>query len=329
MKLRHLALAAGGAAGAAVAVKMLTRPATSEWSETIVNSEFSKFTRVEGMRLHYQEFGSETDPPIILIHGFTASTYVWHRTARLLAAQGFRVLAIDLVGFGFSEKPSYFDYSIASQAHMVERFMDRLGIGRAVLVGSSYGGAVASAVALDHSARVEKLVLVGAVINDEVKRFLLLKLAAMPGVGELLAPFVLDSAVLTKRRMYGSLDDSNFDLVDAERVRSVVRPLAAADAHYSVVATIRNWHADRIERDAELIEQPTLIVWGDNDRVVNIQNGFKLHNSILNSRFVVFRNCGHLPQEEKAERFVELTAEFAHNWKAVTNDAGAVTSDEQ
>ena len=94
---------------------------------------------------------------------------------------GFRVIAIDLLGFGYSEKPKWFDYSIQSQARMISRFMDRQGIGRAIVAGSSYGGAVAATLALDYAQRVEKLVLVDAVINDGVKSHPILKLLRSGG----------------------------------------------------------------------------------------------------------------------------------------------------
>ena len=100
--------------------------------------------------MHFQQFGDEANPVVLLIHGFTASTYVWKTTAPLLADAGLNVIAIDLIGFGYSEKPRWFEYSIEAQARMVSRFMNRIGIGRAVVVGSSYGGAVAATLALDY-----------------------------------------------------------------------------------------------------------------------------------------------------------------------------------
>ena len=80
---------------------------------------------------------------------------------------GFRVIAPDLLGYGYSGKPRNLDYTIARQAEMVVSFMQRLGIDRAVLVGSSYGGAIAATIALDHPDLVEKLVLVGAVNEQQ------------------------------------------------------------------------------------------------------------------------------------------------------------------
>lgn len=318
MKLRNLALAFGGAVGAAVAVKLLTRAETVDWNdvaELIPHAENSHFAKVDGARIHYQEFGDAINPTIILIHGYTASAYVWKTVAPMLAADGFHVIAIDLLGFGYSDKPRWFDYAIASQARIIARFMNRLGIGRATVVGSSYGGAVAATLALDYPERVEKLVLVDTVCNDDLKNHPVLKLAALPGVGEAMAPFLVDSRIYQRHRMRGTLAPVNHDLITEDRVESIRRPLAAADAHHSLLATSRNWHACRIEQDAHLINQPTLIIWGEDDKVIPIDDGHKLHDSILNSRFVILKNCGHVPQEEQSELFAELVSEFCHDRK--------------
>lgn len=318
MKKRNLALAVAGAAGAAVAVKMLTRPSTVNWERVkpfVANSENSHFINVDGARVHYQEFGDATRPPVVLIHGYTASVYVWKDAAPLLAERGFHVIAIDLIGFGYSEKPRWFDYSIQSQARMVSRFMDRLGIGRATIAGSSYGGAVAATLALYNSERVEKLVLVDAVINDALKSHPLLRLASLPGLGEVITPFVADSRSYLRLRMQGTLAPSKHHLITDDRVDSVRRPLLAADGHHSLLATSRNWSATHVERDAHLIDQPTLIVWGEQDTVIPVEDGYKLHQDILNSRFVIFKDCGHVPQEENSELFANVVAEFCHDKK--------------
>ena len=318
MKKRNIAVGIGGALGAAVAVKMLTRAKGVEWekvSELVPHSENSHFVHVDGANIHYQEFGDQTRPTLILIHGYTASVYVWHATAPLIAENGFHVVAIDLLGFGYSDKPAWFDYSITSQARIVSRFMNRLGIGRATVVGSSYGGAVTATLALDYPERVEKLVLVDAVSNDGVKNHPILKLASVPGLGEMITPFLVDSKRFLRYRMHGTLAPANHHLIDENRINSVLRPLKAADAHRSLLATSRNWHADRIERDAYLIGQPTLIIWGEEDTVIPISDGRKLHDSILNSRLVVLKDCGHVPSEEKPELFAELVTEFCRDRK--------------
>ena len=318
MKKRNLAIAIGGGIGAAIAVKMFTRAKTVEWDEVadqVVHSEHSHFVNVDGVRVHYQEFGEASKPPIILIHGYTASLFVWHKVAPQLADAGFHVIALDLVGFGYSSKPRWFEYTIGAQARMVSRFMQRLGIGQATIVGSSYGGAVAMTLALDYAASVEKLVLIDAVCNDEVLRHPILRLAAIPVVGEAITPFLIDSRAMLRKRMRNTLSPLNHKLIDKHRVENVMRPLAAADAHHSVLATSRNWRAKRLEMDAQLIDQPTLIIWGEGDKVVGIHNGYCLHDRILHSRFVVLRDCGHVPAEEKSEIVSELVSEFVRDKK--------------
>lgn len=318
MRKRDLAIGIGGAIGAAVAVKMLTRAKTiifDDVASKVAHSANSHFVSVDGARVHFQEFGEQRNPTLLLIHGYTASNYVWNAAAPLLAENGFNVIAPDLLGFGYSEKPVWFDYSIQSQARMIARLMNRLGIGQATIVGSSYGGAVAATLALDYPERVEKLVLVDAVCNDNLKNHPILKLASIPGIGEAITPFLADSKAFMRIRMHGTLDPSNHNLITQDRIDSIVRPLAAADAHHSLLATSRNWHAKRIEQDAHLIDHPTLIVWGEGDKVIPIADGYKLHDRILHSRFVVLRNCGHVPQEEKPELFTEVVTEFCRDKK--------------
>lgn len=310
--------AVGGAIGAAVAAKMMTRPRSVVWEDVrndVVHSEHSRFVMVDGLRIHFQDFGPERGLPILLIHGYTASSFVWHNVAPMLAEHGFRAIAVDLVGFGYSEKPSWFAYTINAQADMVSRLLNHLGIGRAIVAGSSYGGAVASTLALDHSEQVEKLVLIDAVINDEALDHPILKVAAVRGVGEMVAPFVVDSRALLRHRMKGTLHPSSHHLITKERIATVRRPLVNADGHHSVLATSRNWNATRIERDAHLIDQPTLIIWGDNDNVIKIHNGHTLHREILNSRFVILKNTGHVPAEEKPDLVAGLIAEFVTDRK--------------
>ncbi|MEO7539085.1 MAG: alpha/beta hydrolase, partial [Pyrinomonadaceae bacterium] len=270
MKKRNIGLAVAGAMATAVAVKLLTRAATVDWdsvAEHVAHSDHSHFINVDGARIHYQEFGDPLRPPMILIHGYTASVYIWKTVAPMLANEGFRVIAIDLLGFGYSEKPSWFDYSIQSQARMISRFMDRLGVGRATIVGSSYGGAVALNLTLDYPERVEKLVLVDAVCNDDLLSHPILRLTSIRGLGEVLTPFIADSKFFLRKRMHSTLARANHHMITKDRIDSIRRPLLSAEGHHSLLATSRNWSAERLEQDAHLINQPTLIIWGEGDTV--------------------------------------------------------------
>jgi pimeloyl-ACP methyl ester carboxylesterase len=318
MKKRDIALMVGGGIGAAIAVKMLTRAKRVDWESVksrVPHSDKSHFVSIDGARVHFQEFGNAADPPVILIHGFTASVYVWKTVAPMIADAGFRVIAVDLIGFGYSAKPSWFEYTIDAQARMISRFMDRLGIGKATLVGSSYGGAVAATLALDYAARVDKLVLVDAVINDDLKNHPILRLGSVRGLGEVITPFLVDSKRYMRMRMYATLAPANHHLITDDRVTNIVRPLSNAEGHRAALATSRAWHANRIEQDAHLINHPTLLIWGEDDTVIPVKSGHKLYDAILHSRLVVLKDCGHVPQEEKSDMFAELVTKFCHGEK--------------
>ena len=317
MKKRDLALVVGGGIGFAVAYKFATRPSRIRFedvSHLIPYSDRSDFVEIDDIKVHYQEFGEKTGKTIILVHGYSASTVSWDAVFEPLAEKGLRVIAIDLVGFGFTEKPSWFDYTINAQARMIERFMDRMGIGRAVVAGNSYGGAVAATLALDYPERVEKLVMVASVIDNEPKMNPLMALASAPGLGELSVPFLMDSTVFVRSRLKELLGP-NSHLATEQRVEHFQRPLRSAETQRAMLATSRNWEADRITEDAPLITQPTLLVWGDSDPVIPRRMGEKMYDRILHSRLVVFKNCGHLPQQEYPNQFSELVARFCNDPK--------------
>jgi len=300
------------ALAAAVAAKLLLRPKDAEWEQNrdaIFHADYSRFVDVDGVRVHYQEAGDAEGPPMILIHGFATSNLVWSKVFLDFAAGGFRVIAPDLLGYGYSDKPSDLDYTIARQAEMVVDFMKQLGVERAVLVGSSYGAAVAATVALDHPAMVEKLILVGAVNNNRPTRYLLMRLFGSPIIGDILSPLLVGSRLLLRKRMKRVYDKHSW-VLDERRVDARHLPLRTRNAHRAIIRTVRRWDAERVSRDAHLLTQPTLLVWGDTDREVPLQDGERLHEAIPGSRLMIFRDCGHLPHEEYPELFTQLVFEF-------------------
>ena len=325
MKKRYLIAGATGLAMACVAAKLLARQADIVWEEqreTLRHGERSRFAEVEGLRLHYQEAGEAGAPALLLVHGFCGSTFGWSDVLVPLAEMGFRVVAADLAGFGFSEKPKDGEYTIEWQARLMVGLMDRLGIERATLVGSSYGGAVVAACALDYRERVERLVLVSAVSNNAAKRQLLLRLAAAPLAGDLVAPLIISSPRLMSWRLGKIYADSSAHLLEPRRMTAHHLPLRYAATQRAVLKTLRRWDASRIEGEAARITQPTLLVWGEDDRDVPLRDGERLHALVPHSRLIVFPSCGHLPQEERAEEFAGLVAGFC---KAVTSDVEAVS----
>src|SRR5687767_1886691 len=120
-----------GAATLAIAGKLLLRPRDAEWHKcrhVVFHSEHSRFIDVDGVRVHYQEAGDPTAPALVLIHGFASSTLVWSKVFLRIAEAGFRVIAIDMLGFGYSGKPRNREYTIAGQAKLLVGLLDRLKI---------------------------------------------------------------------------------------------------------------------------------------------------------------------------------------------------------
>jgi len=312
MKKRYLLAGLSGVVAGAVATKLLTRPRDVSWPESIdliYHPEYSWFTTIGGVRIHYQEAGDEKAPPLILIHGFISSTLIWSGVFLRLADAGFRVIAIDLPGYGYSDKPIDGRYTIDSQADAVFGLMDRLGIEKATIVGASYGGAIAATMALDSPERVERLVLIGAVSSDEPKEKLLLRLLRLPVIGDIVTPLFLGSRWVLRKRMEEMYRRIGAPL-DEHMLEARHHLLATANMQRAMIRTVRRWSANRISREASLIRQPTLLVWGEEDTHIPISNAFGLRDAIPNARLIIFRNCGHLPPTEYPEQFVEVVAEF-------------------
>lgn len=312
MKKRYLLAGISGVVAGAVATKLLTRPRDVSWGDSINfidHPEHSWFTRVGGVRIHYQDAGDENAPALILIHGFISSTLIWSEVFLPLADAGFRVIALDLPGYGYSDKPADGRYTIDAQAYAVVSLMNRLEIDEATIIGASYGGAVAATVALDYPERVSRLVLIDAVTNDEPVKKLLLRIATLPLIGDIVTPLYLGSRWVLRKRMEDTYR-RNGKTFDEDKLRARHHLLATAGAHRAMLRTMRRWDANRIAREAELIKRPTLILWGEDDPHIPLSDGVRLREEIAGARLVVFRNCGHLPQAERPEEFVEIVTGF-------------------
>jgi pimeloyl-ACP methyl ester carboxylesterase len=301
-----------GAATLAVAAKLLMRPRDADWNRSrhvIFHSNHSRFVEVDGIRVHYQEAGDPKAPALVLIHGFASSTLVWSKVFLRLAEAGFHVIAVDMLGFGYSGKPRNGEYTIAGQAGLLMGLLDRLHINRATLVGSSYGGAVAATCALDYAHRVEKLVLIGTVNNNRPLDYKLMRVFGSPVFGDVVSPLLIGSRRLLRRRMKRVYDRHEW-VLDERRVEARHLPLRASRTQRAIIRTVRGWDAERISREAHLISRPTLLLWGENDCEIPLADGERLHELIPGSRLIVFLNCGHIPHEEYPEEFTGVVADF-------------------
>src|SRR5262245_13931641 len=145
----------------------------------------AQYRTIDGTRLRLIDTGNGT--PVVFIHGIGASLYAWRKQLPAVAGAGYRVVAFDNRGFGFSDKPAH-GYSNAAYAHLVVSLLDSLGIASAVLVGHSMGGAIAAEVAITHGERVRGVVLIDAA-GYGVRWPGVLKIARWPVVGAVATTF--------------------------------------------------------------------------------------------------------------------------------------------
>jgi pimeloyl-ACP methyl ester carboxylesterase len=162
---------------------------------------------------------------------------------------------------------------------------------------------------LDDPERVKKLVLVGTVNNNEPLNFTLMRVFGAPVVGDVVSPLLIGSRRLLRMRMKRVYDRHAW-VLDERRVDARHLPLRTSGAQRAIIRTVRGWDAERISRDAHLIRQPTLLLWGDNDPEIPLADGERLHAEIPGSRLIVFRQCGHLPHEEYPQAFTEIVTGF-------------------
>src|SRR5258706_2763647 len=165
--------------------------------------------------------------------------------------------------------------------------------------------------ALDYPERVANLVLVGAVTNDQPKKKLLLRLAGVPLLGDIATPLFLGSRWILRKRTEEVYRRLGYP-VDERKLAARHHLLEAANRDRAMIRTIRSWKADRISREASLIRQPTLLVWGEEDTNIPVSDAFRLRDVIPNSRLIIFRRCGHLPPTESPGEFVDVLADFCN-----------------
>lgn len=254
-----------------------------------------------GVKLRYADRGE--GPAVVLIHGYSSSLEIWDEVAPVLAL-GHRVIAFDLKGFGFSERPPG-DYSPATQAAHVWRALDELGVADVAVVGHSWGASVALAMVLARPARVRRVALYSAyVFEDQVPGFL--RWARVDGIGELL--FGLFYRERIADRVALAYADDRY--VTAERIDRVERELGRVGAVAAALATARGQRYADVERRYGSITQPTLLLWGADDAVTPIHFARRLQKTLPDARLVEIHDCGHLPMIEAYDQTTRALREF-------------------
>jgi pimeloyl-ACP methyl ester carboxylesterase len=276
----------------------------------------SQFVDVDGVQVHYRQSG-EGQPALLLLHGFAASTFSWREVRDPLAADGHRVVAFDRPAFGLTERPMPGEwqggspYSPEAQAALTVGLMDRLGIEQAVLVGNSAGGTTAVLTALRYPERVEALVLVDAAIyqggGSPLPRWLtpLLRTPQVRRLGPLFVRRIQEWGYEFGRSAWH--DPARFTEAIWEGYQ---RPLRAENWDRALWELTAASHPLGLEDRLDEIGVPVLVITGDDDRIVPTEQSVRLAGEIPGAELVVIPNCGHVPQEECPQAFLDAVRAF-------------------
>ena len=268
--------------------------------ETTATPKIDKFVTVYGAKIHYVEAGSGA--PVILIHGLADNVTIWDPVIPALAAR-FRVIALDQIGFGRSDKP-LLNYRVSTPVDFLDGFLTELKIERASLVGNSLGGWVAAAYALAHPERVERLVL-----SDAAGYAALAK--------------TMDSRALRALRV-ASRDDIRYlgplafhDKRFYQDVDAAFKERVTAGDSYTVAQVLDSMIRgdDALDNKLQTLKQPTLVLWGREDKLIPLSFGEQFHREIVNSRLRIIDNCGHMPQLECPNEFSAAVLKFFSDTK--------------
>jgi pimeloyl-ACP methyl ester carboxylesterase len=257
---------------------------------------------VDGVRWHIVERGQGST--VILVHGFLSSSFTWHRVLDALANHH-HVIAVDLPGFGYSERPARFDYSAPGEAAALLRFLAVRKLEKVTLVGNSMGGAIAMLVAAASPGRVSGVVLVDSA-TPWTRPILLYRILRLPAAGETAMILLRKPAVawMLKNRLYA--DPSR---VTDKVIEGWYRPLRLAGTARAALGLIRT-RASGYERLPSMIRCRALVIWGAEDRMVPVPDGVRLARELRDATLVVLPATGHLPQEESPGEFLRAVEPF-------------------
>jgi pimeloyl-ACP methyl ester carboxylesterase len=274
-------------------------------SQALAAGERGPFSRLgppdSPVNLYTVERGS--GPTVLLIHGFGTNTFTWRHVMPDLA-RDHRVIAVDLKGFGKSDKPIDEHYSARDQAELLIELILARDLRNLTLIGHSFGGGVALLLALEADARlkgrISKLVLLDTIAYPQSIPvfFRLLESPVVSQVGVRMAPADFQIRMALRIAYYDN------DKIGADEIEAYSEPMKTAAGKHAIIQSARQIvppDLDEIAARYSTITLPTLILWCDHDRIVPLDVGLKLRRELKDARLRIISQCGHMPHEEQPE----------------------------
>jgi pimeloyl-ACP methyl ester carboxylesterase len=259
-----------------------------------------EFVDLDGARLYYYAAGTRgAGEPVVLIHGFPTSGHLWTEVVPLVPA-GHRVVVVDLLGYGRSDRPRARSVSVRAHADRAIQLFDTLGINEACVVGHDVGGGVAQAIAVRYPDRVSRLCLIDSVAFDRWPRRELRFARAVLPVARHLPPAVF-LPMLRGGLLRGYTDHER----GAHSVAHYVRPFGGTEGRDALVRHLVDLDAaDTAGLVAGLadVDRPTAIIWGEDDPFLPAAIARRLHETVRGSTLDIIAGARHFTPEEAPRR---------------------------
>ncbi|WP_428342760.1 alpha/beta fold hydrolase [Mycobacterium sp.] len=270
-----------------------------------------RFLDLHGEQIAYRDEGA--GEALLLIHGMAGSSATWRAVIPELAKR-YRVVAPDLLGHGESAKPRG-DYSLGAFAAWLRDLLDELGIDRATVIGQSLGGGVAMQFAYQHRNYCQRLVLIGSGgLGPDLNW--ILRILSAPGA-EFLLPVVAPQPVLNLgNKLKSWLTSAGIQSPRASEMWSAYCTLSDRPTRQAFLRTLRSVVDYRGQAVSALGKihvsygLPTLLIWGDQDRIIPVSHGYAAHEAVPGSRLEVLAGVGHFPHVESPKAVVDILDDF-------------------
>jgi pimeloyl-ACP methyl ester carboxylesterase len=254
---------------------------------------------VNGLQIYYEYYEHEENPDaqvIVLVHGFLSSTISYRQIIPHLLKE-YHVIALDLPGFGKSEKSKTFIYRLCNYGQLLIDFLDTLKIQNAILIGHSMGGQICMHAAKKAPERITKLVLIGCCSYVKRASRQLIACSYLPLFSWGMRNWITKKDV--KKNLLAVLHDPK--LVTQELIDEYSKPMNEAAFYDSLIRLLRHREGDMTSEEIKTINQPVLLLWGKEDKVIPVKTGYRLKRDLPHADLIVYEKCGHLVMEEKAE----------------------------
>ncbi len=275
------------------------------------------YIKADGLDIHYERWGPENGPALILVHGTIAWSKTWAPMAERLAAKGYRVLAADFPPFGYSSRPEDGDYSRTALARRILAFANAMNIQRFTLIGHSFGGGGTIEAAFHDTDRLNGLVLLDPAVRLDNPRpdKPLGWLVDLPTAGKAFIASTFTNSFTTGFGLRSFVKDP------AVATDALVALYRQAFEVRGTTEAVRKWYlrglfgdeSNALSADRDNYRRyklPVLLIWGQDDTVTPLPQGEELHRLLPNSTLAVLPNVNHIPQIETPDQTAALISEF-------------------